>query len=543
VTTFNILPGFRKKWEAFFTGGRLATYPGEGETDVILHGRVPRDQRSRADPLKTDHLIADLKGRSVRGGLATVAGQAAQFVLQMSSAIALARLLTPADFGLVAMVTSVSALARVVADGGLSWATIQRDEINHDQVSTLFWVNVVIGLLLMLLVVALGPVLAWFYGDPRLTRIAIVASLTFPLGGLMAQHDALLKRQMRYKSVAIRDVVSYAVGVSAGLAFAWRGASYWALLALTLGTNITQVIFSWILLPWVPSWPTGRTPVLSLLTFGRNLVGYNFMSQLTRSADSILIGWVWGPNSLGLYSRAYNLMMLPWRQINAPLDGVAVSSLSRINDPEHYARYYLRTVNLMMWMSAPLIGILFVGSRPIVRLILGEQWVDAAVVFRVLAISAMFQPLYYTVTWLFISRARTDLLLKLGLFTSPLIVSSFLIGVPFGIIGVALSYSICLLLSLPFIFKVAFKGTTLTLHRLGKALLYPLVVCLVAAFVATAALALGHSENVLPQVVAIVSSFAAVYACATMATPVRMELLSIARLLKELRLRRAAALP
>src|SRR5215471_19536328 len=148
--------------------------------------------------LSTDHLQADLKGHAIRGVTWTLTSQGSLFVLQSVSTIVLARLLTPADFGLVAMVTAISDLAAPFADLGLSQATIQRKEISNDQVNALFWINVAIGVGLTVVMVGLGPVLAWFYGEPRLKAIAALVSLTFFIGGLRAQPEALLRRQMRF---------------------------------------------------------------------------------------------------------------------------------------------------------------------------------------------------------------------------------------------------------------------------------------------------------------------------------------------------------
>ena len=164
----------------------------------------------------------------------TLTSQGAQFVINPIATVVLARLLTPADFGLVAMVTAITGLGQAFADLGLSEATIQREEISHNQVSTLFWINVAIGLTLMLITAALAPVLAWFYREPRLKDITFLVSLTFLIGGLRVQHDALLKRQMRFASLAIRDVASYVLAVPVAITMAWRGAGYWAIVALPL---------------------------------------------------------------------------------------------------------------------------------------------------------------------------------------------------------------------------------------------------------------------------------------------------------------------
>ena len=200
---------------------------------------MPVRQQS-LDGLNTDHLQADLRGRSVRGGAVNVTSQGAQFLIQSVATVVLARLLTPADFGLVAMVSTVTGLGQAFADLGLSEATIQRKEISHEQVSALFWINVAIGIGLTLITWSLAPVLARFYRDPRLLKITLVVSLTFLIGGLRVQADAILKRQMRFTALAIRDVASYALAVPVAIVMAWRGASYWALVALPLTLNFTR---------------------------------------------------------------------------------------------------------------------------------------------------------------------------------------------------------------------------------------------------------------------------------------------------------------
>src|ERR1019366_9440315 len=183
-------------------------------------------QQRVLDTFSTEHLHADLKGRSVRGGLLTLTSQGTQFLLTTTSAVVLARLLTPTDFGLVAMVTAITGLGQAFADLGLSEATIQRTEISHDQVSALFWINVAIGLGLTLITVTMAPVLARFYREPRIVNITLLVSLTFLIGGLRVQPDALLKRQMRFLSLAIRDVAAYALAVPVAITMALGGYCY-----------------------------------------------------------------------------------------------------------------------------------------------------------------------------------------------------------------------------------------------------------------------------------------------------------------------------
>jgi PST family polysaccharide transporter len=494
-------------------------------------------QGQLVDALSTDHLHADLKGRSVRGGVVTLTSQGAQFLLTSASTVVLARLLTPADFGLVAMVTSIAGLAQAFADFGLSEATIQRQEISHEQVSTLFWINVGIGLTLMLVMVALAPLLAWFYREPRLNRIASLVSLTFLIGGLRVQHNALLRRQMRYVSLAVRDVTSSAIAVPVAITLAWRGAGYWAIVALPLTFNFTQMALSWLMVRWMPGLPRRAAKVRSMVTFGGNVAASYAIGAVNRSADSVLNGWYWGAYQLGLYSRAYNLLMLPVRQLSAPAGSVAVPTFSRLqNDPERFARYYLRLANLMMWITTPIFGFLFVAAQPVIVLVLGAQWVGAAPVFQILVFSALGQLLFESVIWLFVSRGESGRLLKLLLVISPIIVGSFAIGLPFGIKGVALSGSLVLVAIFPWVLKYAFRGTPLSLKRLGRAIRCPIGLALCGIASAELALRLAAPQRLVPQLLVAALGFAAAYLLSMLVRPVREEAMSLRKLLSELRL-------
>ncbi len=464
----------------------------------------------------------------MRGGVLTLTSQGAQFVIQSVGTIVMARLLMPADFGLVAMVTAITSLGQAFADLGLSEATIQHPKINHEQVSTLFWINVAIGLGLTLILVALAPVLAWFYHEPRLRNITFMVALTFLIGGLRVQHDALLRRQMRFKSLAIRDVVSYVVAVPVAITMALRGAGYWAIVALPLTLSLSQMLLSWLMVRWIPGLPRRDAKVRSLITFGGNVAASYLVFNVNRSADSILIGWHWGAGPLGLYSRAYNLLMLPVRQLGAPARSVAVPAFSRVQaDPERLARYYLRTANLILWGTAPIFGFLFAGAAPVIILALGDRWRPAAPVFQILAIFALGQLLLESTLWLLVSRGQSQRLLKLLLIISPIVIGSYAIGLPFGIKGVALSGSLVLLVIFPWILKFTFRGTQLTLLRLGRAIACPVAVCLAGVCSAELLLRMIQLQSAGLQLLVTALGFAiGSVAVAISIAPIRNELMS-----------------
>jgi O-antigen/teichoic acid export membrane protein len=489
------------------------------------------------DALSTEHLHADLKGRSVRGGALSVAAQVSQVLLQTISAVVLARLLMPSDFGLVAMVTGITAIAVGFADLGLTEATIQRKEISHDQVSTLFWINVGIGLLLTLLTAAAAPLLAKFYREPKLVGITLVISLSFLLGGLRSQHNALLKRQMRFSSIAIRDVTAYAVGVAVGVAMAWRGAGYWALVTYPLVTSFTQMVISWSMVKWMPGLPRLDSEVRSFVHFGGYVAASYAVFNWLRNVDNVLIGWYWGASPLGLYSRGFNLLVLALSQITGPTSNVAIPAFSRIQgDRELFSRYYLRIMNLIAWISAALFGFLFVAAEPFIVLVLGEKWRAAAPVFQILTLSALGQLLLESTLWVLISRGQSARLFKLMLLIAPFIIAGIAVGLPFGIKRVALSLSLTLLAIIPWVLIIAFRGTDLTLQALGRALLCPISLCLAGVCSAKLALYLAPAEHTVLQLLELGVAFAIPYGLSIMLPPVRKEMLSFWNLLGEFRL-------
>jgi len=492
---------------------------------------VPR-QEQPVDLLSTDHLQADLKGRSVRGGFWTITSQGAQFVISSISTVVLARILTPSDFGLVAMVVAVTGLGQAFADLGLSEATIQSREINYNQVSTLFWVNVGIGAILTILTICLAPVLVWLYKEPSVKEITLVMSLTFLICGLRVQHDAILRRQMRFSALAFRDLVALTLSVVVAISMALKGAGYWAIVAQPLTMNLTHVVLSWWMVRWIPGLPRRDSKIRSMIKFGGNVAASYLIITVNRSADNALVGWYCGAGPLGLYSRAYNLLMLPVRQLSGPAGSVVIPAFSRLHDsPERFARYYLRAMGLITWIITPVLGFLFVAAKPVIAMVLGAKWGEAAPVFQLLVISALGQLLLESTVWLFVSRGQSRQLFKLLLIISPVVLCSYAIGLPFGIKGVALSGSLALIGILPWTMSFAFRGTHLTLQRLGRAIVHPVLSCLIAISLAEFAQNVSKPIGVLSQLVVLGLAFATAYMFLALIPAVRNEIVSFRDLL------------
>jgi PST family polysaccharide transporter len=385
----------------------------------------------------------NLGQRTARGGFITIISQGSKFFLSMVGTIILARLLLPEDYGLVGMVAVVTGFISVFKDLGLSAATIQKSEITNEQVSTLFWLNVSLSAGLMIVTAALAPAVAWFYGEPKLTAITLAYAAGFLFGGLTVQHEALLRRRMRFAALATAEIISLVISIFVAIVLAWRGARYWALIASQLTLGFTYLIVIWSACRWRPGLPVRNSGVRSMLAFGGRLTGFSVVNYFARNLDNMLIGRFWGAAQLGLYARAYQLLLLPIDQINTPITSVAVPALSRLKDePERYRSAYLRLLEKVALLTMPLMAFMIASSEQLIRIVLGEKWLGVSRIFALLGIAGLVQPIANTTGWLFVTQGRTAEMFKWGLIGSTIIMFAIIGGLSWGAVGVAASYSL-----------------------------------------------------------------------------------------------------
>ena len=320
------------------------------------------------------------------------------------SNIVLAHLLTPADFGLVAMVSSCVALVTLIQDLGLNQATIQRAQISLRQMSALFWLSLGSSVLLAALLTLSAPGIAWFFRDQRLAPLAIGFAVPIALGGAQSQQLALMTRELRFKALAAIDVVAVTAGAIAGIAVAWLTSSYWALFTATLMSTVASVGCAWLLSGFRPGPPSFEGDFKEIVGFGSGVSGFNVVNYFGRNADNLLIGRFYGGEQLGYYDRAYRLLLFPMSQIQAPLGRVMLPVLARLqSEPERYRKAYTECVSLLMMATQPGILFMIVFAEDLFRAVLGAQWMPAAQVFQWLGICGLHQVATSTLGWLFLS--------------------------------------------------------------------------------------------------------------------------------------------
>ena len=454
-----------------------------------------------------------LKQRAIRGGFAKLIGQAATFGLRLLYMIVVARLLTPTEFGLVAMVTAVTGVFDLFRDGGLSAAAIQQVNVTEDQKSALFWVNMAIGSLLTLLCLATAPILVHFYNEPRLFWVTIALSGGFIVSAAGVQHSVILQRELRYEAVTVIDTLSVLISTVIAIFMAVAGFGYWALVVSAIVFAAANTAMMWLVVPWKPGFPRKTAGVASMLRFGGTVTLNGLVVYVAYNLDKVLLGRFWGADVLGFYSRACQLINIPTSQLNTAIGGVAFSALARLqDDPARYKNYFLKGYSLVIAMTAPITLFLAVFADDIVRVVLGAQWVDATMIFRLLTPTVLFFGIINPLAWLMMSSGLQRRSLNVALVLAPLCVVSYLVGLPYGPTGVALAYSTTMVLWLVPHMVWCLRGTGISPAELFQSIWPPLGSAAVAAAAAYAVqVSLGHFESAIIRLALDSCVMAAVY--------------------------------
>ena len=407
------------------------------DREPFRQGLMTKAQRFR-DLTAVGVASRGLSQQTVRAGSFTVSAEVADFMLRMTSLAVLSRLLTPEDFGLLAMVTAITTIAEQFKDLGLTAATVQRQEITHEQISTLFWVNLGFGAGLMCLVAAVSVPLARFYGEPRLVPICLAIATSFLLSGGSVQHSALLRRTMRFGRLAAIDTGSSLVSIAVAIIMALNGYGYWSLVARELVRNALRAVGAWGLLPWIPSAPSQRQGVRSMLSFAGNVTGFSILRFTSASVGQMLVGRVFGAEALGVYRQAFQLVLVPIQNLSGPLRSVGDVTLSRLQgDPSRYRRFYQRLLALTSIATMPIMVLAFVLADEGVRFVLGPKWIQAVPLVRVTALAAFLTPSITTAFAVTLSCGYARRLLRFALWESLCLAVLFFLAIPWGILGVA----------------------------------------------------------------------------------------------------------
>jgi len=458
--------------------------------------------------------MQDLKQRVIRGGFAKVVAQTTTFTLRIGSLMVLARLLDPKDFGLVGMVTAFTGVLNLFRDFGLSTATVQRVHVTEEQISTLFWINVLVGGILWLSLTLAAPFVVTFYHEPNLFWVTVVLATGFIFNAAGVQHSALLQRQMRFSALAIIDVISLVLSIGTSIGLAAVGFRYWALVAMSITPPFVTTICLWVATSWIPGKPSRQAQIQSLMRFGGTITLNSIVVYIAYNFEKVLLGRFWGAEALGIYGRSYQLINIPTENLNSAVGEVAFSALSRVqDDPVRLKSYFLKGYSLVLAITLPITIAVALFSNDIISVLLGPKWKDSALIFRLLAPTIMIFALINPLSWLLMSFGLVKRSLNIAFVLAPLVMAGYILGLPYGPKGVALAYSsVMTLWVIPHI-AWCVKGTVISLGDILRVVGRPLISGIVAAAGAFGAqFVFGPSLSPLPRLVLGMSVLLVVYA-------------------------------
>ena len=384
----------------------------------------------------------ELRRLSVRSAGVTVLSQGVVFAVQMVATIVLARLLAPADFGVVTMVTTFSLLLMSFGQNGYTEAVIQRGELDHFLASNLFWINLGVGLVLAAGFAAAGSLMSRFYHDPRVAHVAVGISLTILISGASVVHLALLKRALRFSVTSANDILAGVVSVAVTILLAWAGTGYWSLVAGAVARVLVQCTGAWYLCQWMPSFPRRATGTASVVRFALNVYGRFTLNYSARNTDNLLVGWRFGSSSLGFYKKAYDLFCLPANQLLTPVLEVALSTLSKLDrESEQYRRYFLNGIAVLAFVGMGVGAGLTLAGKDLIRFLLGPGWEVSGRIFTFFGPGIGIMLIYNTNGLIHLSSGRADRWLRWVVVEFTVTGLLFLVGLPWGPVGIAMAWT------------------------------------------------------------------------------------------------------
>ncbi|MCF6351476.1 MAG: MOP flippase family protein [Cyclobacteriaceae bacterium] len=353
----------------------------------------------------------------------------------------LMKILGPEAFGLVGMVTVISGMLMVFKNLGLTTSLIQKKDINEVDKDTVFWISVALGISLALLLIAGSNPIAKFYNEPELKSITVAISSVFFFDALGSVHLALLQKNLFFKKIFFINTISVMVGGGVAIYMAFNGYGVWAIVVKQISTSVIVFILLWILTNWNPSFNFSRSTLNKHLSFSLPLLGNQIVNYWIRNADNFLIGKFIGTQALGNYSRAYSLMLVPVSQISGSISRVMFPSFSLIQDEKEKTKLvFLKMTKIIALITFPLMMFLHVAAEPIVLILIGEKWVGSIQVIKTLAFLGAIQSIGTLVGNIFLSQGATKIMFKVVVYSGLVLVTSIIVGLPFGINGVALCY-------------------------------------------------------------------------------------------------------
>lgn len=378
---------------------------------------------------------------AMRGGISTTASRVATVGIGLVATAALARLLRPEDFGLVAKVTALTGLINLLGELGTSIAVVQAPALNRDQEAAFFWWNGLVSLGLGVILAAASPLIAAFYADTRVIGITLIIALAVTIRGVGVVPLALLRRRCAFTTVSVIHVAATVFAAIVAVMLT-RPLGHYALPAQTAALAVMTTLGAVVVSGGIPGIRFRRTGIGGQFRLGMNFTAIGLVNYFARNLDNILIGKYISEAALANYTKAYGLLMLPLSQVAQPISQVAVPTLSRLQDrPEEYRRIFLRGASLSFLVQVPASILVACAARPLVLTMLGDQWTRAIPIFYALAPAVLTSTTAPGTYWIIPSLGLAGRQFWIVCVNTAIIISAIVVGLRFGVLGVAYAFS------------------------------------------------------------------------------------------------------
>lgn len=423
--------------------------------------------------------------KTISGLKWTGVNQVIKQALNIGIGILLARILNPNDFGLLGMVTVITGFIQLFNDFGFGAALIQKQDTTENDFHSVFWFNLLTGLVFCLTLQLTSSFIAHFYGRPEINQIIKAVSFIFIIQALGYVQYTLFRKQLNFKAIFLAESIAMFGSGAIALYMALNGYGVWSLVTQLLANATIILVILWFVSIWRPKIIFSWQRIIYLLRFSIPLMGSTALNYTLGNVDKILIGRFLGANSLGIYTRSYTLMVFPVQQISGVISQVMFPAFAQIqNDKERIKNIYLRMNRVISAVTFPLMGFAFVFADSIVLILLGEQWREMIPIFKVLTVVGALQSIGTLVGNIFMALGKMKLYLQVNLFSGIIFTTASIIGVQFGLTGVTLALAVAtLLVALP---QWYITGNLITLSLINYVqawfLSFVLVIGLVALF-------------------------------------------------------------
>ena len=383
-------------------------------------------------------MAQSLKAKTLNGLSWSFIGQLGNQVIRVGLTALLARLLSPEEFGIIAMITVFSGFGNVILNFGFAPAIIQNQGLSQSSLSSIFWLNTVMALCLAGALMLCSPLIADFYELDILQPLTIFMATTFIFSGLNVVQNALLSKELKFDVLVKQTLIATAISGALACGLAYSGFGVWSLAAQLVTAPLLITILVWNKSDWRPSWIFRAKDIMGVSKISGSLFLNSSLSYVANNADNMIIGRIFGQTYLGLYSKSFAIISIPPNLLSRVLSAVMLPSFSKLQDqPEKIGRVYLNMTKVIAMTATPIMILIGLYTEIFISVVFGDGWMGAKPYIQIFCVSGVIASINTLLGSVIISRGRSDLVVKEALIKRPVILIGILAGAWWGPLGIA----------------------------------------------------------------------------------------------------------